>query len=202
MAICTDNWEPGSCSLTPEFSFLLLLTIWTARTNSHHMAGTRPPYETQGGSLNAVVFIRKAALSLGFSVNFIPSSLTKMSHLPVFMASFYKLPFDFRSCSYGCIDPWEPPGLPYPSCPSSSTQKHSPSLSPAAASQSKGTWVTSPAPDFVQCASHGFPWEEGCHSGKGGGAIWDGVVLSQGKQTYQNVLLCHDEAEDVEGSSE
>lgn len=43
------------------------------------MAGTRPPYyETQGGSLNAVVFIRKAALSLGFSVNFIPSSLTKM----------------------------------------------------------------------------------------------------------------------------
>lgn len=113
------------------------------------------------------------------------------------MASFYKLPFDFRSCSLrGCIDPREPPGLPlvilsFPLNPETGHRfpqqlLHNP----------KSAWVTSPAPDFVQCASHmGFLGKKDVAQGKEVTPIWDGTCSSQGKQTYQNVLLCHDEAE-------
>lgn len=71
------------------------------------------------------------------------------------MASFYKLPFDFRSCSLrGCIDPWEPPGLPLVILSFLLNPETGHRFPQQLLHNPKGTWVTSPAPDFVHCASH------------------------------------------------
>lgn len=178
MAMCTDNWEPGLCSLTPEFLFLLLLTyggqglIPTTQLGHGFLIN-----ETQGGSLNAVVFIRKTALRLSFSVNFIPSSLTTMLSFASVHGFLLQIAIWLQELLLTRVyrptgTSWSPPCHPVlPPQP-----RNWPSLSPAAASQSKKRLGHLSSSRFCSmCFTHGFPWEEGCHSGKGGDAYlrWD-----------------------------
>lgn len=161
----------------------------TARTNSHHSWDNASLLRNTCGSLNAVVFIRKAALSLGFSVNFIPSSLTKMlltcqcSWLP-----FTNCHLTLGAAPYEVYRPMGTSWSPLSSCPSSSTQKL------AIASQQllhnpKGTWVTSPAPDCLNVLHIWVSLVARMSLRERRWRLSEMELFFHRKQTYQNVLL-------------
>lgn len=182
-------------SLASKFLHLLLLPIWKAMTNSCHMAGIWLPIkETQPGSLNAVVFQRKTALSISVSLHFTPSSF---NYICQFMASLNKLSFDFMGFfSQGCrqIHGGLSGSLLSPR-PASSTHKQATTFpqqlfrNPKDPGSSLQFQALLTVPSGCVC----FPWEGEHASGKE--AILEiETVLSQGKQTNQNILPSYGEA--------
>lgn len=142
-------------------------------------------------------FYKETALSLSHSVNFIPSSLTTMLSFASVHGFLLQIAIWLQELLltrvYGPMGAsWSPPCHPVlPPQP-----RNRPLLSPAAPAQSKKRLGHSPAPDFVQCASHsGFLGKKDVTQGKEVMPIWDGACVFTGKTNLSEVLLCHNEAE-------